>query len=411
MADIVAIGALNVDCIARSGTDSILPTGFELEQERQVSSDRIDGLLREFGGNNYSATFGGSAFNVVRALHYAAPEFSVGFVGVAGTASKFSLDLSGEIDRLGLPRALLRNSEAEVGVCFSIVRGDKRGLETYPGANVEMASHLEDQRESILAELFTAKIVHITSLFDECSPKVLLSILTEARRRNPSLRISFDPGHFWTSQKRHLVYELAGTADFLFLNNAEFFHLADSLEVREESVRRLLMRVRTRGIVIVLKEFNQILTFSEIGGKLISRRYPNDALASSKIRNPTGAGDAFAAGYLMSVLIPSLCPAQSALLGLRLVRRKLISEEVDISSLRYGQVFSDFLDDLRAGQIDNPEFDNLATWADFGLSWKTSLARLGGLFVSTAEYAWAKIKVFLKWAFMAARIWNWVGLK
>lgn len=353
--DVIGIGALNMDYIAtRSHTRHVDPEvieemreRFELGNEKPVGQDIISEIIMD-GRCPFSKYLGGSAFNVIRSLASLNADFKLGYVGVAGETYSPELNWSESMKHSNIDSSYVKyDRENRTGVCISYISEGERSLLTNPGANSQMAGFLRQNFETILEYVTQAKIVHVTSFFDEETPTVLLRLLIEAKKINPWLKISFDPGHHWVAHLTEDIKGILSISDFLFLNFREFNLLGRSgpgISDREQA-RAVFNLCYQRTLLIVLKKYDEIKLFYRIGPQSLEIRHANQFLLESEIEDSTGAGDIFASGFLSSMLIPGLELKDGVELGLRLVKHKL--RGAGTSSLSASaRLLNDFLDEL-----------------------------------------------------------------
>ncbi len=334
--DLIGIGALNIDYIATRerllqvdpATIAEFSNRFEHGSERPVDEDEINRTLREMGVAVFETHLGGSSFNTIHALASLQLPLKIGFVGVAGGAvgpSPNFLDwfASHKVD----DRYVRGRPKAQAGVCISYIHDGERSMLTYPGVNVEMATHLKESIAELKSYLGRCKMLHVTSFFDDETPAVLSELLQAAKEQNPWLRISFDPGHHWVRDKAQEINPILRCTDFLFLNDREFKDLGHYRPGRpDEQVAQSIFEVCSPAtVLLVLKRYDHIALFTRVEGRTLSHRYSNVVLPPEQIEDSTGAGDVFAAGFAAAMLTPGLELRHGVQLGLRLVREKLLA--------------------------------------------------------------------------------------
>lgn len=336
MRDIVGIGALNLDLIAtRQRSLSVEPqllhellNRFEQGTEETITESQVKLLLSQFGASIFEKYLGGSAFNVIHTIAWVNPHFRLGYVGVAGQTNIPDLDFVSALKRLRVDTQFLKiDSEAISGICISYMNEGERSLLTCPGANNHTAAYLSEHYDSVLDYLSQTKLIHLTSFFDSATPQVLLQLLEAAKRKNPWLELSFDPGHQWLLRPTSEVLRLLRLSDYLFLNQREFENLghshpgSDGLTTAEDIFRACA----PSSPLLVLKRPDEIKLFYKIKERLVCRRYTNNLLPIEVIEDATGAGDVFAGGFLTARLLPWMELSDGVELGLSLVKSKLLA--------------------------------------------------------------------------------------
>lgn len=352
--DVVGIGALNVDFIVtRSMGEKLFAVGMgadsdknDLNEERPVSDEEAEELLAKCLEAKVEPSPGGSAFNTVSALRSLRKDFSLGYVGVVGRpVGGADGDLVAAVATLEIDARYVKVSKGRPGVCVSFLHGQDRTLRTNPGCNREMAQHLQENFEEIVGYLAAARLVHVTSFFDEETPTILSQVLMAAKSKAPGMFVSFDPGHYWShlfiysadSQVSQAIRSILQVTDFLFLNQTEFEALGDAQKrfehpdlVEVQTARKILRFCRKTSVIIVLKKYDEIVVFYSVNDEIIRQPRPNTRLLDSKqIEDSTGAGDVFAAGFIGAQLTPGMHWGNGVELGLQMAREKLKSRGRD----------------------------------------------------------------------------------
>ena len=123
-------------------------------------------------------------------------------------------------------------------------------------------------------------------LLGNISPELQLHVLSEAR--NPRFVVA-DTMDLWINVAREPLLELLGKVDMLMLNDAEARLLADRYNLRDcaEAIRSVGPR-----FVAIKKGEHGAMLFGDDGIFLVP------AFPVGAVSDPTGAGDAFAGGFL-----------------------------------------------------------------------------------------------------------------
>jgi sugar/nucleoside kinase (ribokinase family) len=307
--DVVCIGAANVDLVAQDVDLVALGVGGSEGKECRTADSEIDRMLDLIGTELLDEpTIGGSAFNVAWELANAGLDLRVGFVGAIGRMDGLEPVLQARLEKLDTRFAVV-SPEEPAARCLSIENGDDRTLFTSVGVSGNLLARLRGEGgpggESLVAYLAGARFIHVTSVFDHQAVPALTQLLLELRRANPFTVIGIDPGYVWTCEVDGAVRELLKVADYVFLNRDEMRELAKPYtdEPDEELAHRVLKSLCSTGkapALVVLKD-------SRGGSTHVLR--PSDATVSSfeyvrlpligrQVKDPTGAGDVFAAKFI-----------------------------------------------------------------------------------------------------------------
>jgi hypothetical protein len=184
--------------------------------------------------------------------------------------------------------------------------------------------HLVENFWPIVDYLSAARIVHVTSLFDDDSPDVVADILEYVVAHNPLVRVSFDPGHDWTKWRRDAVMRILNSCSLLFVNEQELFQIFETYcefipDPDEANVAQaVLCRMRPDAALVVVKHRGATSLYGA------SDKPIQDEIATvTAVEDDTGAGDYFAASVLAAQLSPVLSCRFGAVAGMYLAREKL----------------------------------------------------------------------------------------
>jgi ribokinase len=222
---------------------------------------------------------GGSAANTVAGL--ARLGARCGFIGAVGSDAEGKIMLEDfkrfNVDTSGI--SVLEEGRTGVIIGFVDSKGE-RTLYPYPGAN----SMLEDIDRSYAQK---AGFLHITSFVDAKQMLLQKKLVNELE----DVRISFSPGDLYIKKGMNALMPFIKKSSVIFLNSDE----ATDLTGKKYKDACLTLLDKGAGIVAVT-----------LGGK---GSYVTDGVKSfevtaykTTVRDTTGAGDAFAAGFLYRML-------------------------------------------------------------------------------------------------------------
>jgi sugar/nucleoside kinase (ribokinase family) len=335
--DVIGFGALNVDYIASASklsrrladrvSESV--SRFEGNNESRATEAAILEVIDQLGSSSLEAALGGSAWNTIFTLAQMAVGIRLGYVGVLGQIGMMGLSFTHQMDIFGIDRRwVARLPHRPCGMCLSYIDDGERVLLTSPGANLDMNRYLTDHHDEIAAYLAGSRMVHVTSFLDSETPVRQWEVLAAAKRLNPALRISFDPGHEWATKPSEPVLGILRLADYIFLNFREFRSLGvySAGQPDGDVARRLLTRCGPGATVFVTKRYDFIEVFQDRAATMAAERFQLSLPPGSEhfLEDATGAGDVFAGAVLAAVTSKDIQLELGSLIGLSLARHKLV---------------------------------------------------------------------------------------
>jgi len=278
--EVVGLGALNVDHIYQ--VERILSDGEAVVNKATVSP-------------------GGSAANTIYGL--AKLGMNTGVMGVVGDDAEGKESIQ-EFQAVGVDTSQIKvKPGARTGsvLCLSDQSG-KRSLYVMPGAN-----NLLTIDDLDLAYINRATILHISSFADDRQFKVLLELMA---RLDSSVKVSFAPGVLHSTKKLKALSPILERTHVLFINQREMRYLTgkDVIAGVESCLKQ-----GCQVVAVTLGKGMRLELGKETGHKVVTatsyirdtdNEYTTGAV-SQKIMSTaytTGAGDAFAAGFLYGLL-------------------------------------------------------------------------------------------------------------
>ena len=278
--EVVGLGALNIDRIYQ--VERILDDG-----------EAVVGEAVSFPG--------GSAANTIYGL--AKLGVDTGFTGVVGNDAEGKIMLH-DFRKVGVDTSQIRvKPGAKTGsvLCLSDKLG-RRSLYILPGVN-----NLLVMDDLDLSYINQARILHISPFVDDRQFKILLEIID---RLDLATKISFTPGALYAAKGLEALAPIVSRTDVLFINQNELHQLTgEGILAGAESCLKQGCHI----VAVTLGEGTEL----ELGNG-ISRRtvtavsYVRDAKSEYAIEpdnrntvsgvDTTGAGDAFATGFIYGLL-------------------------------------------------------------------------------------------------------------
>ena len=262
--DVVAVGELNPDLIL-DGIAGPPRLGREILAER--------------------ATFTLGSSTALCAANLAALGLSVGIVGKVG-ADPFGEFVVQALSARGIDVGhVIRDASVRTGVTVSLAYPEDRAMVTYPGAMARLSA-----AELDLGYLTSARHVHVSSLFlQQALQPGCGALIRQLRTRG--LTVSLDPGWDPAEAWDAGIEGVYGDLNILFVNRVEATALGKDSEWRCAATR-----LAARVPLLAVKR-------GPDGASVIQGGVWTDHPGFSvKAVDPTGAGDAFNAGFLLGYL-------------------------------------------------------------------------------------------------------------
>lgn len=363
--DLIAIGAINYDCIffckkGRTARVKVSEPGTEQWEVGIRDSLYLDINTLKYSAIEYATQIGGSAFLALKAAFAVDPGLHVSYVGVCGTPTD-------DDERIGFvkndrsafdflcDKSWLFFDDAPPGL--SVVRlnekNERDDINIDPGANdklEQLIKHNEvESGQSFVDFLCTARWIHLSSLADFNQFMFIVEKIQEAKIRNPLIKVSIDPGFHYAKNKKVELRSIFNIADFVFLNEIELGLLISDDSIsdgpRNKDISAIFNHSGSSNTqVLVIKSADKNAAYSFFNGDLHVATFWHKRLRRNKIVNDTGAGDAFAGGFIAAALSPRLAIHQRFPIEIgaqaataRLICRYDPSQQIAISTSRYIQ--------------------------------------------------------------------------
>ena len=278
--EVIGLGALNIDYLYK--VERVLDDG-EAVVEESASSP------------------GGSAANTVYGL--AKLGVNTGFIGVVGDDAEGKILLQ-DFQKAGVDISQIRvKHKVKTGsvLCLSDRLG-RRSLYVLPGAN-----NLLTMDDLDLTYINQARMLHISSFADDRQFKTLLELIG---RFDSSTKVSFAPGALYASKGLRALAPILSRAYVLFINQNEIEQLTkeDVITGAESCLKQgchIIAVTLGRGMTL---ELGKRISHRPVTAVCYIRDAKNELTIESISHNvvsaldTTGAGDAFATGFLYGLL-------------------------------------------------------------------------------------------------------------
>ena len=130
-------------------------------------------------------------------------------------------------------------------------------------------------------------------------PSLQIKVLAQMKK---PLFVGMDSMNYWIESKAKKIWEVIKKVDALFLNDAEIRQLANEPSlikaantVQKKGPKIVIVKCGEHGVLVVSKDF----IFS-------SSAYPTE-----KVKDPTGAGDSFAGGFISYMYLKTILNSKS----------------------------------------------------------------------------------------------------
>jgi len=270
--EVIGLGALNIDNIYQ--VEHILEDGEAVVKE--------SGLFP-----------GGSAANTIYGL--AKLGVNTGFTGVVGDDAEGKTLLE-DFQKTGVDTRQIRvKPKTKTGstLCLSDKPG-KRSLYVVPGAN-----NLLTMDDLDLTYINQAKMLHLSSFAGDQQFKVLLELIDKLA---PSIKVSFSPGTIYASIGLEALKPILARTYTLFINESEIQQLTG------KDFKAGAENCLEQGCQIVVVTLGKGASYKTVMATSYIRDAGKEYVVESSNKNitsaldTTGAGDAFAAGFLYGLI-------------------------------------------------------------------------------------------------------------
>jgi ribokinase len=268
--EVVGLGAMNIDRLYQ--VDEVLTDG-----EQTVK--------------NFVSRPGGSAANTVFAL--AKLGTKTGFVGAIGP-DEDGKTLLADFMSIGVDTSQIKTKKTATGstICLSDKLG-RRAIYVSPGANSSL--NLKDLNISYLNR---TKIVHMSSFADDRQFRLQISLAGKLK-----CPISLAPGMLYASKGLKTLTPLLERAHIAFMNREEVIRLTGK---DYSAGARQLVKIGCRIVVVTLGRGLPRGKNKAATAYIRDNRKEHEVISEKAFRKSTfettGAGDAFAAGFLLGFL-------------------------------------------------------------------------------------------------------------
>jgi ribokinase len=258
--DVIGFGALNLDRLYRV--------------ERIAKPGEHEKILDAFEAP------GGSAANTIAGL--ANLGLKTGFAGAVGTDSAAEILLNDFRKRKVNAKGIIKIKGFSGTALGFIDKSGERTLYPYPGVN-----NLLSKKDVGMYYFNKAKIIHMTSFVGEKQ----FAIQKDTVKKLKGTKLSFSPGDLYTRKGLTALMPLIKKTSILFLNESEIKELTKAGYVEGS---RILLYCGAKTVVVTLGAKGCFVADDNISIHVPAKK--------TRVVDTTGAGDAFAAGFLYTIV-------------------------------------------------------------------------------------------------------------
>ena len=317
--DVIGIGAINYDYIFFRKKPEYKKKQFPeigqeyLDGDREAIYENIDKMRYT---NKYTKQVSGSSLFALKTIHAIEPDLKLSYVGVCGKPGEiekkvgFNPNNIEEFEFLDNKEWLFFDDDAPGISLVNLYKGVRDCIDIEQGVNCKLEYYVkekEKEKGDFVDFLCKARWIHISSLADFQQFQFLVEKLKQVKRRNSLIKISVDPGYEYTKKHKKELRDIFSIADYVFLNNHEMINLVGDNSLSEKNKYDALSTVfnyygmSDTQVIIIKNQTSHAIASYEKGNVLVAN-YWHLKLCRKKIKNDTGAGDAFAGGFISSML-------------------------------------------------------------------------------------------------------------
>ncbi|KAI5961076.1 ADO1 [Candida margitis] len=253
---------------------------------------------------------GGAAQNTARGAQYILPPQSVVYFGSVGN-DVYAERLNEANEAYGLTTRYQVQSEFATGKCAALIYDHHRSLVTdLAAANHFKPEHLQKPENWSIVE--NATHYYIGGFHLTVSPEAILLLGKEATKANKPLALNFSAPFIAQFFKDQLDSVLP-YVDYVIANESEAEAYAQSHELKvdhkdvvaiaKEIVKLPKQNTKIPRTVIFTQGTEPTVTVTDLGnGEVEVHQYPVQQLKKEDVVDTNGAGDAFAAGFIASLV-------------------------------------------------------------------------------------------------------------
>jgi len=282
MIDVIGLGSTFVDYFFKADENFLKKYKLKPEDDFLFEERKIDPreILKEL--QLVTKSIGGMSTNTIKILSILG--ISAGYYGVIGKNDEGNFWLK-NINRINVSKII---QKGKMSICYCILTDGGRKRLFLSKMNPRDTEFLKNIDYNFLNK---TKYIHITPFFTQNLSKIFIEL--EKIVKNLSLPIiSFTPGTTYINLGFKKILPVIKKTDILFLNSNEMRLLTGR---NEKAGSNFLLKYKPKIVVCTMGEKGALITSK-------NDQFYIKAKKIKKVIDTTGAGDAFAAGFLYGLI-------------------------------------------------------------------------------------------------------------
>ncbi|XP_046999107.1 adenosine kinase-like isoform X1 [Schistocerca americana] len=306
-------------CVIINDSEILNKYGLQFDGQAEITEEELGIVddIRVRYSPQYSA--GGAAQNSLRVFQWLVREpFKSVYFGGIGTDDRGAL-LERLVKDAGVSTRYSYNPGYPTGTCIALINGEHRSLVAHIGAATKYDGSLLDSKD-VTKLLECIKVLYIEGFFLTHSFPVCVRLIEICKVNKIPLIFNLSAPYVCESHT-HEVTELVKGANIIFGNSAEFYSLAKQLNIKNSSLKDIVVKLRENfnnsldesklqhcDVSQILKEGKLIIATQGKNSVICVYGKTNTVLEVkvvemdlSQVKDTTGAGDSFVAGVLAGI--------------------------------------------------------------------------------------------------------------
>lgn len=286
-------------CLNVNNNDLLIKYNLQPDDQKEITKDEMKHILDDITRFELNYSPGGCAQNTVRLFQSLQNQReSSCIVGAIGNDNQ-GRNLKLLVEDNGVVTKYTEISNEPTGTSIALIRGSKRSLVAYLGA-AECLS-IENINYDVKDLISKGKVFYMEGFFLTKRTSLASLITDELKKQNKIFAFNISAKYLCEGQYCSVVQNMATKSDILFGNLSEYNSLKEACDFQGSlnDYLKHLEENRQRKLTVVTNGANPILVMTM--GKFSEYLVP--PLDKKLLKDTTGAGDAFVAGFLFAYVI------------------------------------------------------------------------------------------------------------